>query len=496
MGIIQKQTIKGSIYSYLGVGIGYINVVVLMPQFFSTEQVGLTQLLLSLSAIFSLLGTFGFGGITNRLFPYFRNKNLGHNGFPVLLSITGVIGFFVIIAAFFILKPYLIKSGQGNSLLLIEYLYFLIPMIFFRIFFLLFDGYNKVLLDAVTGTFWMDFGYKALNLVFIILYTLELINFRQYMFGFTLAVCFPVFPVLFKLVRTKSFDLTPRFNLIDKQMLKQMMTIAIFSLMAASSGIIVLSIDRIMVNSYLALSATGIFSICALFGTIIKIPFTSLNKISTPFLAEAWKNIDLKKISALYEKSTINQLLFATLLFVGILGNLDNIFRILPPEYEQGRYVVVIYALAFLIMTSEGSGSLIIGTSSRYKVQTYFMFLTSFLTIILNILFIPLLGMNGAAIATLITYIISTVFRILYLKYKMKLFPYNYKHLLTLMFGLVSFVPVLLVGHIDSLILDIGIKSAIITIIFLTLTLWFNISDELSGILKKYTGLLQRYFIK
>ena len=169
MGIIQKQTIKGSIYSYLGVGIGYINIVLLMPHLFTVEQIGLTQILLSISAIFSLIGSLGFNGVTNRLFPYFRNVKAGHNGFSFLLTFTGLLGFMTVLIAFFVLKPHIIEINVEKSPLLVEYLYFLIPLIFFRLFFVLFDGYNKIMLDAITGTFWMDFGFKALNLLFIIL---------------------------------------------------------------------------------------------------------------------------------------------------------------------------------------------------------------------------------------------------------------------------------------------------------------------------------------
>ena len=47
MGIIARQTIKGSVYSYLGAAIGFINVGLIMPQIFSTEQIGLTNLLIA-----------------------------------------------------------------------------------------------------------------------------------------------------------------------------------------------------------------------------------------------------------------------------------------------------------------------------------------------------------------------------------------------------------------------------------------------------------------
>ncbi len=484
MGIIQKQTIKGSIYSYLGVVIGYLNIVVLMPQFYTTEQIGLTQVLLSISAIFSLIGSLGFNGVTNRLFPYFRDEKNGHNGYPFLITITGLLGFSVVLAAFFVLKPHIIEANIEKSPMLVEYLFFLIPLIFFRLIFVLLDGYNKIMLDSLTGIFWMDLGYKALNFIFIVLFSVGVLNFRQYMFGFTISMSFPVIPILYNLVKRGQFSLRPQLSFLNKKLLKQMVDVSTYGLLGSSSAIIVTNIDRIMVNEYLALGATGIFSVCALFGTIIKIPFVSLNRISVSFLAEAWKSNNIKEIESIYYKSTINQIIFALLLFVGIIGNLDNIFLMLPSIYEEGRSVVVIYSLAFLVLTAVGSGGFIIGTSAKYKVQTYFMFITVFLTIAFNVIFIPWLGMEGAAFATFLTYLISSVFRVLFLKFKMNLFPYNYKHLLVIFIGLVSLLPSLFINPFENIFIDIFIRSLIISSIYISLIVSLNISTEINGMVK------------
>lgn len=49
MGIIIRQSVRGAFWSYLGIVIGYINVGIIMPQFFDTAQIGLVQLFASVS---------------------------------------------------------------------------------------------------------------------------------------------------------------------------------------------------------------------------------------------------------------------------------------------------------------------------------------------------------------------------------------------------------------------------------------------------------------
>ncbi len=59
MGIIQKQTLKGSLYSYIGVVIGFLNMGILSPKIFTAEQIGLTQVMLATATILSQLGNHG-----------------------------------------------------------------------------------------------------------------------------------------------------------------------------------------------------------------------------------------------------------------------------------------------------------------------------------------------------------------------------------------------------------------------------------------------------
>ncbi len=80
MGIIAKQSIKGSVYTYAGAAIGFISTGLLMPKFFAAEQIGLINLLIAITAIFSQFGGLGFVGVLSRLFPYFRDEEKKHNG--------------------------------------------------------------------------------------------------------------------------------------------------------------------------------------------------------------------------------------------------------------------------------------------------------------------------------------------------------------------------------------------------------------------------------
>ena len=60
MGIIQKQAIRGSFYNYLGIGVGFINAIILAPHILTSEQIGLVNILVTYSLPFVQFGTLGF----------------------------------------------------------------------------------------------------------------------------------------------------------------------------------------------------------------------------------------------------------------------------------------------------------------------------------------------------------------------------------------------------------------------------------------------------
>ena len=59
MGIIIKQSIKGSIWSYLGVGVGFITTAYLFPNYLDTDTIGLFSLLVSWSILLSQFFSLG-----------------------------------------------------------------------------------------------------------------------------------------------------------------------------------------------------------------------------------------------------------------------------------------------------------------------------------------------------------------------------------------------------------------------------------------------------
>lgn len=491
MGIIIKQSVRGALWSYLGIAVGYINVGIIMPQFFDTAQIGLVQIFIAVSLIFSQFATLGFTSVINRMFPVFRNPHKQNNGFLFLAIATGIVGFILSVAGFLLLKPWIIESNFEKSPLLVDYLYLLMPLVFMRLMFILLDNYNKVLYDAVTGTFWLEFMHKVINLMLIIVFAFRLIDFRQFFFGYILSMSMPVIPVIYVLIRRNEFHLRPDWEFLTRPVKKEVGTVMSYGFINGLAAILLMNIDKIFVNQFLSLEEVGIFGVCALFATLIKVPYSAISKISVGIIAEAWKRKDVAHIQEIYQKSALNQAIAGTLIFVGILVNLNNIFQILPPEYSSGKWVLVIYSAGMLLVTIIGMAATITETSRFYRFSTFFLLLSVIAQFILSYIFIPRYGITGAALATFIALFINFGFQALLQRVTFGISGVSMRILSVLLIGLTSFGAGWLLPGM-SLIPDIILRSALVTSLFGGMIYLSGISPDTNSLIIGFVKMLRR----
>lgn len=176
MGIIKKQSISGTIYSYVGVLLGFVITALLFPRVFSTEEVGLLRVLVSYSTLFAQFAGMGFSMVTVKLFPYFRSKDEKHHGFLGLSLLVSLIGFLIAVSVYVLLRPNIVEHASGKSELFVTYFYYVVPLIFFTLLFNVFDTYYRVLYNAVKGIIVKEVFQRLAILGVILLYYFNLID--------------------------------------------------------------------------------------------------------------------------------------------------------------------------------------------------------------------------------------------------------------------------------------------------------------------------------
>ena len=480
MGVIKKQSISGTIYSYIGVLLGFVTTGLLYPIIFSTDEVGLLRILVAYSVLFAQFAGLGINTITVKLFPYFRDYERKHHGYLGLALLISAVGLIIAVSVFVLLKSSILDSGKEGADLFAKYFYYIVPLIIFTLLFNVFDTYYRVLYNAVKGIIYKEVIQRTLVLIVILLYFLETIDFHTTVILYTTALISPTILLFLSLIYNKQLFLNLDLNFVDRKLSKEMINVGIFGILASFSGVLVMTIDTIMVERILGLSAAGIYSITFFFGTLILVPLRTMGKISSVVIADAWKENNINVISQIYKKSSISLSIIGLLLLIGIWGNIDNVFHIISDAYLPGKYVILIIGIANLIDIGLGVSPHIIVNSKHYRFLSYSLIVFAVILIISNLLLIPKYGIVGAAIASLISKFIFNLIKYLFLYHKFGLQPFTSKTLLLYLIGAFAYGVSLLLPEQSNYIVDIFIRSSIILVVFSIPVYFFNISEDIN----------------
>lgn len=494
LGIVAKQTIKGSVWSYLGALIGAVNVAILMPRFFSEEQIGLTSILITFSVMFSQFSSLGVQGVTNFFFPLFRNPVKKHNGFFTLMNIITFAGFVLFSIVYFLLKDAIVASKADNSLL-VSNSFYILPLTFFTLLFLVYDNYNTILYDSVTGVFLKEFLFRILNLVIVIFYFFELVSFDAFIFLYVFSLSLPgILMFIILLSRGEASLKSINLSIFNKHK-KEIISVALFSLISGFGVMSVSYIDKYMTNYYLGLAVTGIYTIASYISSLIQIPARSMTKILTPIISENWRSGNNSQLQSIYLKSNLVQFLAGSFIFLLIWINIDIVFLIIPEQYSAGKYVVLLIGLANVVNSFGGSGQIVLQVSDGYKYATYFIFILLAITVIANIILIPPLGIIGASIGTLFATLGYVSLKILFLKRRYGLVTFDKNHLFGFLFFVIALLGAEFIDPFQNVILNDIFKTLILLLVSAFLLLYTNLLVD-KKITKEYMHKALSFFAR
>lgn len=446
----------------------------------TSEQNGLINLLISISLITGSLSNLGMAGVTTRLFPHFRSQVNRHYGFLFYPLVISIVGFMFFLILFFIFRDELIERNLEKSRLFAENLYYLIPLTFFIGIFYILDAYSRSVYLTTAGVIVKEVLLRIVILIAAWFYHTGSITFDTFVLIYCSSFCAMGVALAIYLWRKNEFHLKPDHHFIDGPLRKEIFYVALFSIITGLSSLIINSIDKLIVNDKLGLASAGIFAIATYFGSIIQIPARSLVRISSSVIADSWKNNDLENIRSVYHQTCLNQLIVGTLLLLGIWVNLDTILGLMPSEYSEGRYVIILMAIAYLIDMATGVNGVIIGTSRHFRFDTYFMVFLVVITVIANLMLIPQYGITGAAIASCITYFSYNFLRYLFIWWKFGMQPYDLSFLKVIGFAVLAFFASTLLPALPWAYADIIMRGTAVCGSFGMMIYWARISPQLN----------------
>jgi O-antigen/teichoic acid export membrane protein len=488
MGIVQKESIKLTAVIYFGAALGYLNKVLLFTHFFSATQVGLAALLTNVALLYAQFAALGMPSISNRFFPFFLNKEKRHHGFFFWGNVIVFGGFLITTLAFILFKPLIIRQYIDNSPLLVDYYYYLIPFALAFVYFQFFESYLRSLLKTVVPTFLNEVFSKILTTVCIALFALKLIDFHQFVILFLICNFMVTFILLVYIIYLKEFFVLPEKSKLYKRLLAPILVYGAFTILTTLGSQILGNIDSLMIASKISLAQAGIYFTVFLLTAALAFPYRSIQKITYPLIGRLWKDRNMPAVEDLYRKTTLVMVIIGGGVILLMWGNIYSIFMFLPKEYSVARDSFILLCIGRYADMITGLNGIITLTSKKYKYDLFFMLMLVTLTIILNIILIPIYGMTGAALAAMVSLVAYNLLRVIFVWHNFKMQPFTRNCLWVLLItigtlGIIHFVPFLYNKYIS-----ICINSAIIGIVYMGSILLFKFSPDINNMVYKYTG--------
>ena len=485
-----RQAIFNTLLTYLGIGLGFVNVVLLYPRVLGAEEFGLTRLLVSMATIIAQVGQLGAENTVIRFFPYFRDPAKQHRGLLSMLLLFGLAVGCVSMLVIGVLHEELGRIFGDRNALYARYGLLLLPLVFSEIYFLLLRAYSRSLRRTVQPTFLREFVLRVMQTILILVQMWSPLPFGTFMLLYIGIFILCTLGLVADLWSAGHLSPGYRHWRLPKRLFRSMTTYSGYTLTASIAGIILGNMDQLMIGALLGegLRNVAYYAVAFYFGTVIAAPGRALYQAAVPMLADAWKRRDLKEISDVYRRSSLVQTLVGGFLFLLMWMSIDDLFLMLPGEYANGAPVAWVIGLAYFLHTSVGLNTGILSMSRSYRIDAWSSGLMLLINVVANFFLIRSMGIIGAAWATLISLVLVNAYRTFHLYKRYDLWPFGWDTLkvVLLIIALASIFP--WIPFTGSPVIDIILRSLAITAVFWPVAHVLKTTDEVLPIVSKAIG--------
>ncbi|WP_405206891.1 polysaccharide biosynthesis C-terminal domain-containing protein [Aquimarina sp. LLG6339-5] len=480
MGIVVNQSIRNVIITCFGFGIGAINTLFLFTKFLEEEYYGLVSYLLSASNLIWPLMAFGAHNTLVKFYSSYLKKE-EQNRFMSMMLILPLCIAILIGTIGVVLYTYILNYFSEDNTVVQSYVWTIYVLAIALSYFEIFFAWTKVKLKSVFGNIMKELFVRICLMILLFLVYFKVITVHQFVYAIVMVYILRLGIMIIYALSLHEF----KFNFSFPRNYISVLKYSLLILLAGSVATLLIDLDKTMIERYLPIEYVAKYGICAYIASVIIIPSRAMHQITYPLTAKLINEKNFDQLRTLYKKSSLNLFAISGLLFVLILCNVNELFKLIPEEYELFIWVVVLIGGAKLFDNLLGNNNSILFNSDYYRLILYIGIGMAILAFILNWICIPLFGVTGAAIATFSAVFCYNLAKILIVQVKFKMNPFSSKMLLTILFISAFVIGFYFWDFKFHPILNISIKSIIIGVFYIALLYFFKISEDINAILKK-----------
>lgn len=485
MSKIAQQSIQTTIFSYVGVVLGYINVLWLYPYALDATELGTFRTIQDLGLLFVPFAQLGVGHGITRYFPKLEQNQSAFLSYSLAFS---MLGFAVVSLLFFGFKDQLIGLFAVNSPEIINFLGVVLLITLFALLSSVLDAYGRSYLKVAIPTFFREVFLRILTSLLVGIYLLDWISFEQVMQGLVAVYGFALLGVFIYLVWLGKLKLDFNWKNFPPGFRSSFLRFSLITFLATAASTLIMKIDSIMVSSMVSLEANAIYSIAFYMALVVELPRRAISQVAMPVIADHFAKNQITEINSLYRQISNRQLYICLLLFALIWCNIDSIYHFVPNReiYQAGKMVVFYIALGKIFDVAFSVNSEILVFSKYYRFNLVLTLGMSVLIVAANYWLIPIYGIEGAAMGSAGVMLAFNLIKYSYLKIKLQVDPFSYETLKILFVGISIFVFRDLYFESVHPLIMIGIKSVLIIGVFYFWSMIANVGiDEWNWIKSK-----------
>lgn len=445
--------------------------------------------MLEISQLMFAFSTLGVTSYLYKFFPYYEdNLEPKKNDLLSVAFVVSLAGFIVTCLGVFFLEPVIVRKFSTNSILLVQYFYYTLPLAFGILIYNLLEAYSYGFEKGVLTSLLRETVLRLYTMAITVLKIFNVISFKTFIFLFAFQYAVIVIVLGIHLHRQNKLWLSFKISRVTKKFRKKIIAILGLTFIVIVVSVLRSSIDGLVLAAKQNLGKVGIFGFAAYMVSVLQAPARSIIAITIPVLSRAWKEKNHKEIEKIYKRSSINLLSFALFIFFCIWLNYTNaiLFFGINPAYLEGKWVFFLLGMVTIIEMGTGVNGQIIGTSTYWRFELWTSLLLTGLIIPLSYYLTVQYGILGPAIANLVSFSVYNFVRFWFLWKRFHLQPFSKKTVEVILFAVTAyFLAWFIFKNTDGLVAMIG-STFLFAALFLPIMYFRNISPDVKPVINNF----------
>ena len=411
-----KEIFKGSfiifIFKILGASSLFLTYI-MVPRYYGVEIFGIFNLTFALIMVATVISRVGLDTYVVRIISTLeerRDISLFLKSILKIIFITSILVSISIVLLSGVLNEYLFKSIEATPYLTLLAI-MVLPYTLFNVLVEVFRALDDIKIYSFFRNLSQN-GSIALLLAISILFSLNW-NPIYILFSTITLITLSLITVLYRFLKKRDISILVK-GVYQEKILKHSYPM----FLTASVMFLMGYVDSFMISYYLDEYHVGIYSACISLSMIITFIPMAIGGYISPKVAQAYSNKDTQQVKSIF-KDSVKLIAITTIpIFIVILYFSDFFLGLFGQEFTVATVTLFIVSIGYLSESLCGPVGFILNMTDNQHIFMKILLISLIINILFNALLIPIYGINGAAIALMLSMLFWTLSSLIVLKRK------------------------------------------------------------------------------